>query len=100
MADMLSTGVSGLLAAQIGLSTVSHNVAYAFTDGYSRQVVSFGTKLPEGQGGYFIGTGVDTVAVQRAYSRFLNNALWSAIQPGARGHDGGPDRADQQSGIR
>lgn len=78
MADMLSTGVSGLLAAQIGLSTVSHNVANVNTDGYSRQIVSFATKLPEGQGGYFIGTGVDTVAVQRAYSQFLNNSLWSA----------------------
>ncbi len=78
MADMLSTGVSGLLAAQIGLSTVSHNVANVNTDGYSRQIVSFGTKLPEGQGGYFIGTGVDTLAVQRAYSQFLNNSLWSA----------------------
>ena len=84
MADMLSTGVSGLLAAQIGLSTVSHNVANVNTDGYSRQVVSFGTKLPEGQGGYFIGTGVDTVAVQRAYSQFLNNSLWSAASSQGR----------------
>ncbi|HUH30097.1 MAG TPA: flagellar hook-associated protein FlgK [Rhodanobacter sp.] len=84
MADMLSTGVSGLLAAQIGLSTVSHNVANVNTDGYSRQVVSFGTKLPEGQGGYFIGTGVDTVAVQRAYSQFLNASLWSAASSQGR----------------
>ena len=78
MADMLSTGVSGLLAAQIGLSTVSHNVANANTDGYSRQLVSFGARLPEGQGNYYVGTGVNTVAVQRAYSQFLNSSLWSA----------------------
>lgn len=78
MADMLSTGVSGLLAAQIGLSTVSHNVANVNTDGYSRQLVSFGARLPEGQSGYYIGTGVDTLAVQRAYSQFLNSSLWSA----------------------
>ena len=78
MADMLSTGVSGLLASQIGLSTVSHNVANVNTDGYSRQVVSFGARLPEGQAGYYIGTGVNTVAVQRAYSEFLNASLWSA----------------------
>jgi len=78
MADMLSTGVSGLLASQIGLSTVSHNVANVNTDGYSRQVVSFGARLPEGQGGFYIGTGVNTVAVQRAYSQFLNSSLWSA----------------------
>lgn len=78
MADMLSTGVSGLLAAQIGLNTVSHNVANVNTDGYSRQVVSYGARMPESLGGYFVGTGVNTVAVQRAYSQFLNNALWAA----------------------
>ncbi len=78
MADMLSSGVSGLLAAQIGLKTVSHNVANVNTDGYSRQVVSYAARQPEGQGGFFIGTGVNTVAVQRAYSQYLNNALWTA----------------------
>ncbi len=78
MADMLSTGVSGLLASQIGLSTVSHNVANVNTDGYSRQIVSYGARMPEGQAGYYVGTGVNTVAVQRAYSEFLNSSLWSA----------------------
>ncbi len=78
MADMLSTGVSGLLAAQIGLSTVGHNVANVNTDGYSRQLVSFGARRPEGQAGFYVGTGVNTVAVQRAYSQFLNSSLWSA----------------------
>lgn len=78
MADMLSTGVSGLLASQIGLSTVGHNVANVNTDGYSRQLVSFGARLPEGQAGFYVGTGVNTVAVQRAYSQFLNSSLWSA----------------------
>ncbi len=78
MADMLSTGVSGLLASQIGLSTVGHNVANVNTDGYSRQLVSFGARLPEGQAGFYVGTGVNTVAVQRAYSQFLNSSLWAA----------------------
>ncbi len=91
MADMLSTGVSGLLASQIGLSTVSHNVANVNTDGYSRQVVSFGARLPEGQGGYYIGTGVNTVAVQRAYSQFLNSSLWSASS--------GQGRASTMAGL-
>jgi len=84
MADMLSTGVSGLLAAQIGLSTVSHNVANANTDGYSRQLVSYAARLPEGQANYYIGTGVNTVAVQRAYSQFLNSSLWSATSAQGR----------------
>ncbi|MFC5740474.1 flagellar hook-associated protein FlgK [Dyella tabacisoli] len=78
MADMLSTGVSGLLAAQVGLNTVGHNVANANTAGYSRQLVNFVARMPQGEGGYYIGTGVDTQSVQRAYSQYLNTALWTA----------------------
>ncbi len=33
MADMLSTGVSGLLAFQRSLDTTSHNIANASTEG-------------------------------------------------------------------
>jgi flagellar hook-associated protein 1 FlgK len=78
MADLLSTGVSGLLAAQVGLSTTGHNVTNANTDGYSRQQVSFAARAPQAGGRYYVGTGVDTQAVQRAYSQYLNTALWSA----------------------
>lgn len=78
MADLLSTGVSGLLASQIGLSTVSHNVANVNTEGYSRQLVQFSARPGQSMGQYYIGTGVNTVAVQRAYSQYLNTALWQA----------------------
>src|SRR5690348_5366544 len=78
MADLLSTGVSGLLAAQVGLSTTGHNVSNANTDGYSRQQVTFAARAPQAEGRYYVGTGVDTQAVQRAYSQYLNTALWSA----------------------
>jgi flagellar hook-associated protein 1 FlgK len=81
---MLSTGVSGLLAAQVGLSTVGHNVANANTDGYSRQQVTFGARAPQQQGSYYVGTGVNTLAVQRAYSEYLNTALWSATSSQSR----------------
>ncbi|HXE78619.1 MAG TPA: flagellar hook-associated protein FlgK [Rhodanobacter sp.] len=91
MADMLSTGVSGLLAAQVGMGTVSHNVANVNTEGYSRQLVSFGARAPEWQGGFYVGTGVDTMAVQRAYSQFLNNSLWSAAA--------GQGRADTMASL-
>jgi flagellar hook-associated protein 1 FlgK len=84
MADLLSTGVSGLLAAQVGLSTVGHNVSNANTDGYSRQQVSFAARAPQQDGRYYVGTGVDTQAVQRAYSQYLNSALWSAASAQGR----------------
>ena len=84
MADLLSTGVSGLLAAQVGLSTVGHNVSNANTDGYSRQQVSFSARTPQQSGSFYIGTGVNTQAVQRAYSQFLNTSLWSATSGQSR----------------
>ncbi|MEI7035931.1 flagellar hook-associated protein FlgK [Fulvimonas yonginensis] len=84
MADLLSTGVSGLLAAQLGLSTTGHNVSNVNTDGYSRQQVSFAARAPQPQGRYYVGTGVDTVAVQRAYSQHLSAALWSAASAQGR----------------
>jgi flagellar hook-associated protein 1 FlgK len=84
MADLLSTGVSGLLAAQVGLSTVGHNVSNANTDGYSRQQVSFVARAPQAEGSFYVGTGVNTQAVQRAYSQYLNTALWSAASAQGR----------------
>ncbi|MHC9086401.1 flagellar hook-associated protein FlgK [Luteimonas sp. RIT-PG2_3] len=66
MTGMLSTGSSALLAFQRALGTISHNVANATTDGYSRQRVELaaraGTPL---QGGAYIGQGVDVAKLQR-----------------------------------
>lgn len=98
MADLLSTGVSGLLAAQVGLSTTGHNVSNANTDGYSRQQVSFAARVPQQEGSYYVGTGVDTQAVQRAYSQYLNTALWSAAssQGRANAYKGLTDQLNNQ----
>lgn len=77
MADLLGTGISGLLASRVALDTTGHNIANASTPGYSRQTVQFAARAPERAGNYFIGQGVDVVGVQRSYSQFLTGALWS-----------------------
>ncbi|QWT20567.1 flagellar hook-associated protein FlgK [Bacillus sp. NP157] len=84
MADLLSTGVSGLLASQVGLSTVGNNISNVNTAGYSRQVTSFDARRPEYSGGYYIGQGADAVSVQRAYSQFLTQQVWSASSSQSR----------------
>lgn len=84
MADLLSTGVSGMLAAQVGLATTGHNVSNASTDGYSRQRVAFQANNPQREGSFYVGTGVTTVSVQRAYSQHLSSALWSASSSKSR----------------
>ncbi|WP_049623791.1 flagellar hook-associated protein FlgK [Frateuria defendens] len=77
MSNMLSIGVSGLGAAQTALNTVSNNIANAGTDGYSRQSVAQVERIAQSNGRYTVGSGVDVVSVQRAYSQYLSQAVWS-----------------------
>lgn len=78
MSSMLSIGISGLNAAQVALSTVSNNIANASTSGYSEESVVQSETITQNNGQYTIGSGVNVVAVQRAYSQFLTSALWSS----------------------
>ena len=71
MADMLSTGVSGLLAFQRALDTTSHNIANASTDGYSRQQADLVTRPAEGLGNGWVGSGVDVATVRRQFDAVL-----------------------------
>lgn len=77
MSNLLSTGVSGLNAAQVALSTVSNNIANISTPGYSRQTVVQSENLSPSGGRYTIGSGVNVETVQREYSDFLTNAVWT-----------------------
>ncbi|RUL62993.1 flagellar hook-associated protein FlgK [Dyella dinghuensis] len=79
MSSLLNIGISGLNAAQVALATVSNNIANASTSGYSEERVDqVETIGGESNSQYTIGSGVDVVAVQRAYSQFLTTALWSS----------------------
>lgn len=71
MADLLSTGVSGLLAFQRALDTTSHNIANASTPGYSRQVAEFATRQADQYGSGWVGNGVDVSTIKRMYDDFL-----------------------------
>jgi flagellar hook-associated protein 1 FlgK len=71
MGDMLSSGVSGLLAFQRALDTTSHNVANANTLGYSRQSTTIGTRAPQAYSNGFIGSGAEVQTVRRSYDNFV-----------------------------
>ena len=71
MPDILSTGVSGLLAFQRALDTTSHNIANVGTEGYSHQTTELATRVPEAYGSGWIGTGVDVSTVRRNYNDVL-----------------------------
>ena len=71
MGDMMSTGLSGLLAFRRALDTTGHNIANANTDGYSRQRVEFGTREATRLGSGYIGNGVKVLSVRRSVDEFL-----------------------------
>ena len=78
MADMLSTGVSGLLAFQSALDTTSHNIANASTPGYSRQLVNLATQGADQSGSGWIGRGVQVTTIQRAFDAALSGQARTA----------------------
>lgn len=75
MPDIMSTGISGLLASQIALNTTSHNISNVNTAGYTRQMTDFGARIPQRYGPAFIGSGVDLVGVRRLYDQYLTGQV-------------------------
>lgn len=75
MADILGIGTSGLMSYQRALSTTSHNISNANTEGYSRQRVGLGTRIPENIGVGHVGTGVRVTDISRNYDGFLATQL-------------------------
>ncbi len=78
MSDLLSTGISGLLASQLALNTTGHNISNVNTAGYSRQDVMFGARTPDLLGNSWIGSGVNVDGVRRLYDLFLTNQVRDA----------------------
>ncbi len=69
--DLLGVGLSGLLASQGAMDTISHNIANVNTPGYSRQRVELATRTPQWDGAQYFGSGVDIANVQRCFSDLL-----------------------------
>lgn len=78
MSNIFSIGLSGLQAAQIGIATAGENISNSTTPGYNVESAVF----TEGTGQYtssgYMGGGVTTATVQRAYSQYLTTALNNA----------------------
>lgn len=70
----LNISKMGLFAQQRSLSVISHNIANANTEGFSRQRVDFHATSPEQLPGMYgmLGTGVDVEAVKQIRDEFLD----------------------------
>jgi flagellar hook-associated protein 1 FlgK len=72
MGDMLSTGVTGLLAFQTALDTISNNISNVNTTGYSAESTNLVTNPASPTANGWIGNGVSVASVTRNYSDFLD----------------------------
>lgn len=72
---LLSTGITGLLAARSALETTGHNIANANTPGFSRQELSFVARPAQFTGAGYLGKGVETSSVTRVHDEFVTAQL-------------------------
>jgi flagellar hook-associated protein 1 len=78
MGDMLSTGVTGLLAFQTALDTISNNISNVNTPGYSEETANLVTNPASPTNNGWIGNGVSVSNVTRSYSNYLDAQTQSA----------------------
>jgi flagellar hook-associated protein 1 FlgK len=84
VADILSTGVSGLRAFQRALDVTSHNIANVATPGFNRQRVELNTREAERYGSGFLGTGVQVSTISRSYDELLSMQMRTATSSASR----------------
>lgn len=73
--NLANLGLSGINVAQNRLQTTGHNINNANTDGYNRQSVNVSTAGAQSMGRGYIGMGVQTDSIERAYDNFLYRQL-------------------------
>lgn len=78
-ADLFSIGRSSLRTAKKSLSTTSHNIANANTEGYSRQIARAETNSPISNGDQVYGTGVRIASVKRAHDKILERKYINSL---------------------
>lgn len=75
LTSILEIGKSALLASELTLQTVSHNVANVNTPGYSREESVLTTATPDASPAGLIGNGVKVSEVRRFVDNYLNDVI-------------------------
>ena len=81
--NLAKMGLGAMNAAQYKLKTAAHNVNNSAVEGYNRQTVLTQSAGAQAMGGGYVGRGVQTVTVNRAYDNFLFSQLVQAEGQGA-----------------
>lgn len=72
---ILDSAISGLLASQRSLATVSHNISNVSTEGFSRQRVELVAREAQFRGVGYIGSGVEASTISRITNQFITTQL-------------------------
>jgi len=73
--SLMTTALSALSTAQLGLATTQHNIGNANTPGYSRQAIMQATNYAIFTGAGYVGQGVHVNTIMRSYSDVLTKQV-------------------------
>ncbi len=73
--NLITSALSGLNAAQYGITTTENNISNASTPGYTRQQVLLSPVPGQATGSGFLGQGVDVTGVRRIYDQYLTTQV-------------------------
>jgi len=72
---MISTGLTGIQVAQLGLLTTEHNITNANTAGFNRQRTIQATNVAMLTGAGYVGQGAHVATISRMYDTFLSTQV-------------------------
>jgi flagellar hook-associated protein 1 len=81
--NLINLGLSGLNAAQWGLTTTGQNISNASTPGYTIETPVYAESAGQYTGSGYLPQGVSTVTVTRQYSQYLTTQLNNAQSSGS-----------------
>src|ERR1700722_17452948 len=81
--NLINIGLSGLNAAQWGLTVTSENISNSTTPGYDVENPVYSEASGQYTGSGYLPQGVNTTTVQRAYSQNLTTELNNATSQGS-----------------
>ena len=73
--DLLNIGKSGLFTAKQSMSTTSHNIANANTEGFTRQEVKTENAPAKYESSFVVGTGVEIQSIKRSHDEMVEKKL-------------------------
>ena len=75
---IISTGITGIQVAQLGLLTTEHNITNSSTPGFNRQRIVQASNIAVATGSGYVGQGAHVSTIERMYDRFLSGQVNTA----------------------